>query len=175
MRRMQLIVMCIFQVNVMLIAGCGGGSGGSKSQLALSGTGYLGNSDDTVYASGLYMDQVGFTATRTGLIRVTMSKSGGDTVDPKVFVVKNDADYTLIGSDDDSGEGLNASYTFSAVAGQSYYAWFSTAYKYDSGAYSYTITEVDSSLSAGIIELKDNAKSQSNKESIYEDLKQITN
>jgi hypothetical protein len=134
-------------VLLLFVTGCGGGGGRTIALLNISGSGYLGNSEDTVYSSGLYMDQVGFTATRNGRITVTMSSLGSDTVDPMIYVVKNDANYTYVASDDDSGEGLNAVCSFIAVAGQSYYAWFTTSSRYDSGTYSYTITEGELSLS----------------------------
>lgn len=145
---MRIITACMLSVLLLMIAGCGGG--GAKSILSMSGSGYLGNSEDTVYSSGMYVDQVGFTAARNGRITVAMSSLGSDTVDPEIYVVKNDANYTFVASDDDSGEGLNAVCSFTAVAGQSYYAWFTTSYKYDSGTYSYTIAEVESTLSGDV-------------------------
>jgi hypothetical protein len=103
-----------------------------------------------------------------------MSSLGSDTVDPMVYVVKNDANYTLVASDDDSGEGLNAVCSFTAVAGQSYYAWFSTSYRYDSGTYSFKIAEVDSTLAGNVVDdgYSGNVRSYSNVKTTYENLKQ---
>lgn len=170
MQKLRLMAVCAAHI-VLMISGCGGG-GGKTALLYMSGSGYPGNSEGTVYSSGLYMDQVGFTATRSRRITVTMS----DTVDPMIYIVKNDADYTYVTSDDDSGEGLNAVCSYTAVAGQSYYAWFTTSYRYDSGTYSYTITEGELSLSAAPC-ISDQpgelVKLKSGSENMYDLLKKI--
>lgn len=173
---MRAITASVLATISLIMAGCGGGGGGGATPLvSISSSGYLGNSEDTVYSSGMYMDQVGFTATRNGRITVTMSRSISNPIDdPQVFVVKNDANLTLVGSDDDSGEGLNASYSFTAVEGKSYYAWFSTAERYDSGSYTYTIAEVESAKfenSRSYDQSRDNIKSSGKTINTYEFIK----
>lgn len=144
------VVVLLLASGAIVLGGCGGGDDGP---LNISRMGRL-TSTDRTNSDGSKGDLVRFTTTRAGWVVVTMESTGADPVrDPYLIVWSGKADdptgYTLVGSDDDGGTGLNARLAFQVSRGERYTAHFTT---YGSGAelgtYRYTIRETQDPYTA---------------------------
>jgi len=112
-----------------MFAGCGGGGKKSDPAWPISGAGRL-QSGDAV-RNGKYYEAISFTPPVTGYVTVNMGSPGFDCV------VRVYRDYDLIGSDDDDGPGLDASFAFYATGGVTYVAHFTSYRDYATGDYTY--------------------------------------
>lgn len=128
---------------LLLCAGCGGGDGGSASPLISGGNGSI-VAGDSELLDGSHGDTYSFTASRNGVVAVSMS---GTNVDPYIVIWRGSgSDYTtstLIGMDDDSGLGSDALVIFEVTANSTYSFRCCTYGADDFGDYKYTVTYLD--------------------------------
>ena len=73
-----------------------------------------------------------FTAARTGQVIINQSAAVGSSLDTYVGAANSSG--TMIGEDDDSGDGTNSQLTINVTAGQTYYV-LASAYGTSTGAY----------------------------------------
>ena len=134
---MRSVLVALMLLLLISMVGCGGSVGGPREGYAVITTADRENDDHS------FGDVGHFTATSDTVVVEMKTASEVPVTDPYVVVWNGHADdftgYTYIGSDDDSGQGVNARFIFYAYSGQNFSVLFTTFGPYDFGGYYWSV------------------------------------